>query len=161
MKVFDKIKRKIKWMFYDIVTIGRERRLMKKYPDYRGETAYDNGEYIFVWGIKSADNLGDHPACLYTINDIDIRYSRRNKNYVLGIETAYMFDSKDLEVAYLESLLDNFSRYMGESGLSTDEPYRFLMSAPQSPFEGETIQELYTNFKIFVNGYRYTYSTKA
>lgn len=161
MKFFDKIKRKIKWMFYDIVAIGRERRLMKKYPDYRGETAYDCGEYVFVWGVKASDDIGNRPACLHTMNDIDIRYSRRNKNYVLGIETAYMFDSKDLEVAYLESLLDNFSRYVEESGLSTDEPYRFLMSAPQSPFEGETIQELYTNFKIFVNGYRHTYSTKA
>lgn len=49
--------------------------------------------------------------------------------------------------------LDELSQYI-KSKLPADEPYKFWMSQPSILLEGETIPEVYTNFKIFVEGYK-------
>lgn len=121
---------------------------------------YDDGDNKFIWGVKSTDDLSMTPACLYTMNDIDIVYSREKKRYVLGIETAYWFVDKLGEVKYLSSLLEAFTRYMNGHGLSTNDTYKFWMSQPSKLFEGETIPELYTNFRIFVEGYKTLYANE-
>ena len=148
---------KIKWMFYRQKFRIQERKYRKKYPDYEGESPYDCGNYKFIWGVKSNIDMCGEPACLHTMNDIDLIYSREKKRYILGIETAIWFDNKDDEIAHLTFLLEEFTQYMKSNNLPTNEPYRFWMSQPYLLFEGETIPELYTNFKIFVSGYKSVY----
>lgn len=132
----------------------------KLYSDFTEETAYDNGKIKFIWGRKSADDLCQEDACLYTMNDIDITYSRKDKRYMLGIETAYWFENKVDEVKYLERLLYEFTLYMQLNQLAIDEPYRFWMAQPQTLLIAESIPELYTNFKIFVEGYKALYTSE-
>ena len=46
------------------------------------------------------------------MNDIDIVYDRDKKEYMLGIETAYIFrDGKEGECKYLRQLLNLFTNF--------------------------------------------------
>lgn len=107
----------------------------------------------FIWGIKSWDDLSGADACLYTMNDIDITYDKEKNIYMLGVETAYLFKTYGDECQYLKDCLNAFTKYMDDNGLSKNEPYRLWMSNPCTSMEAETIEELYTNFKIFVDGF--------
>lgn len=156
MNLFDKIK----WMFYKMKSSIQERKYRRKYPDYKGESMYDCGVYKFIWGVKSQTELCSEPASLHTINDIDIIYSRETGRYILDINTSYWFDKPIDTKRYLSSLLDEFTKYMNENGLLTTEQYKFWMSTPCILFEGETIQELYTSFRIFTEGYKVTHKRR-
>ena len=113
----------------------------------------ENEAMKFIWGVKSWDDLTGADACLYTMNDIDITYDKERKIYMLGVETAYIFKSYEAECEYLQDCLKAFTKYMDDNGLSKNEPYRLWMNNPCTNMEAETIEELYTNFKIFVNGF--------
>ena len=143
----------VKSLFQSCKSALAEKRLRKKYPDYKGRTLYDCGDYKFMWGAKSRFDMSSAPACLPTMNYAELVYSRVTKKYILRIETAIWFDSKEQEVEYLLFLLDAFTKYMKENNLSTDDPYRFWMSEPSPLFRGDTIAEVYTGFKLFVEGY--------
>lgn len=134
-----------------------ERKLKKLYPDYNGDDEYNCGTLKFIWGVKSWDDLCPADTCLYTMNDIDICYDRETKKYMLGVETAYMFKDKLAEVEYLEGLLSYFTKYMIDNNLSTEEPHFLWMSSPCTSMEAKTIAELYTNFRIFIEGYKALY----
>lgn len=120
------------------------------------EEGYDPNEddnVKFIWGVKSWDDLTGADACLYTMNDIDITYDKSRKVYMLGVETAYLFKTYGDECQYLRDCLNAFTKYMDDNGLNKNEPYRLWMSNPCTNMEAETIEELYTNFKIFVDGF--------
>ena len=121
----------------------------KEYGDYTLET----DDLKFIWGVKSFDDLSSSNACLYTMNDIDLTYDKQKREYMLGIETAYMFDSYDDECKYLSDCLKAFTKYMDDNGLNKNEPFRLFMNNPCTNMVANSIEELYTNFKIFVNGY--------
>jgi hypothetical protein len=122
------------------------------YDDYDYDP-YENEMIKFIWGVKSWDDLTGADACLYTMNDIDIIYDKNVKMYMLGVETAYLFKTYGDECQYLKDCLKAFTKYMDDNELSKNEPYRLWMSNPFTNMEAETIEELYTNFKIFVNGF--------
>lgn len=124
-------------------------KMDKKYGNYTLET----DDFKFIWGVKSWDDLSGADTCMHTMNDIDITYDKKRKIYMLGVETAYLFESYVDECEYLKNCLSAFTKYMDDNGLNKDEPYRLWMSSPRTNIEAETIEELYTNFKIFVNGY--------
>ena len=152
---------KFKWWLQDkceqIRAYFYEKKLKRLYSDYNGDDEYNCGTLKFIWGIKSWDCLIDADTCLYTMNDIDICYDRETKKYMLGIETAYMFEDKIDEVEYLDRLLSFFTKYMTDNNLSTEEPYFLWMSNPCTIMKADTIEELYTNFKLFVEGYKALY----
>ena len=132
------------------------RKLEKHYKDMEqkyGNCSLEDDNFKFIWGVKSWDDLSGADACLHTMNDIEIVYNKNEKVYMLGVETAYMFDSHDAECKYLRKCLDAFTKYMDDSGLNKSEPFMFFMSSPCTSMTAETIEELYTNFKIFVDGY--------
>lgn len=154
MNLIENMSTKIRLLTYNRRAVREEKKLRKRYHDYQGETGQDCGHYKFIWGVKSPDELSHEPASLYTMNDIDLVYSRAQKRYILDMETAYWFESKKQEFEYLTSLLEKFTQYMKENNIPTNEPYRMWMANPSLLLEGETIQEVYTNFKIFVEGYK-------
>lgn len=149
---------KIRYAVNEVIANWKQSRELNKYkrlyPDFKEENEYDCGEYRFVWGIKSNIDMSNSPPCLHTMNDIDLIYSRKKKRYILGFETAIWFDKKEQEIEYLKSLLNAFTTYMDKHHLPTDEPYKLWMSQPSILLEGETIPDVYTNFKIFVEGYK-------
>lgn len=113
----------------------------------------EDGNLKFIWGVKSWDDLTGADACLYTMNDIDIVYDKDRQVYMLGVETAYLFKTYGDECQYLKDCLKAFTKYMDDNGLNKNEPYRLWMSSPCTSMKAETIEELYTNFKIFVYGF--------
>lgn len=123
--------------------------MCKKY----GDCSLENDDMKFIWGVKSWDDLSDSDANLYTMNDIDITYDKQKKVYMLGIETAYIFKTYADKCDYLRSCLSAFTKYMDDNGLKKDEPYMLFMSNPHISMKAETIEYLYTNFKIFVDGF--------
>ncbi len=92
-----KILRKLIWKtehkINNIRSYFYNKHLQKLYPDYK-EDEYNCGSLKFIWGIKSWDDLTGKDSNIYTMNDIDITYNRKEKKYYLGIETAYLFKDK-------------------------------------------------------------------
>ena len=121
----------------------------KKY----GDCALENDDMKFIWGVKSWDDLSGHGACIYTMNDIDITYNKKKKKYMLGIETAYGFKTHAAECEYLQDCLKAFAKFMDDNGLEKNKPYPLFFSNPCTCMETERFEELYTNFKIFVDGF--------
>ncbi|MFA6780235.1 MAG: hypothetical protein WCU80_10720 [Paludibacteraceae bacterium] len=144
----------IKWKLEDI----RERlytwKYKLKYTNYI-EDGRHYGSLEHIWGVTSYDDFTGSEANLYTMNDIDITYDRDSKLYMLGIETAYMFKEpkKQNECEYLKELLDFFDKYMDAMGLSKSFDKCLFFSQPTILTSAESIEELYMNFKIFVEGY--------
>jgi hypothetical protein len=138
----------------NIKTYFYNKKMKKKYPDY-DDNEYNCGELKHIWGVKSGDDLSGKNCNIYTMNDIEITYHRDIKKYSLGIETAYMFDEnrKQNECKYLKKLLNAFTKYMNDNGLSKDYDICLFMSQPSINLMADSIEELYANFKIYVEGY--------
>lgn len=142
--------------FYNFKDWIHSRYMKYKYSDWE-DNEYNCGEIKFIWGIKSYDDLSEADACLYTMNDIDICYDRKEKVYILGVETAYLFEDKKAEVEYLERLLDKFTEFMEQNRYETHSSYCLFMSDLCTNCKAATIGELYTMFRIFVEGYKEMY----
>ena len=131
----------------------KEEKYNEKMDEKYGDCTLETDDIKFIWGIKSYDDLSCADACLYTMNDIDIIYDKKKKEYILGIETAYLFKTYNDECKYLSDCLKAFTKYMDDNGLNKNEPFRLFMNNPCTNMVANSIEELYTNFKIFVNGY--------
>ena len=124
-------------------------RMSNKYGDFSLET----DDIKFIWGVKSLDDLSGANACLYTMNDIEIIYDKKKKEYILGVETAYVFSTRVDECDYLRNCLKAFTKYMDDNGLKKNKPYDLFLNDTCTSTTAETIEELYVNFKIFVDGF--------
>lgn len=128
-----------------------------KYPDFE-DNEYNIGSIKFIWGVTSWDDMTSYStANLYTMNDIDIVYDRDTGLYLLGIETAYLFENKYAEIKYLDNLLNKFTQFMVDNNFNIDCEYMLFMSGPEARCSAESIPELYIQFRIFVEGYKAIY----
>lgn len=134
---------------------ARQKRLIrvykKKYPDYIDDE-YNCGNLKFIWGIKSYDDMSSSDANMWTMNDIDICYDRDTNEYMLGIETVYIFKDTFAECEYYDRLLKSFNKYMQDNGLDTEQNYCTFLSNLDLSLKANSIEELYTRFKIIVTG---------
>lgn len=73
--------------------------------------------------------------------------------YSLGIETAFLFNDRADEARYLREQLEKFTEYMEQNHYSTNEKYSIFFERPFISLESESIEELYTQFRIFVEGF--------
>lgn len=121
----------------------------KKYDD----SSLENDSLKHIWGIKSYDDLSGSDCNLYTMNDIDITYDKKNKKYMLSIETAYMFENYKSECTYLKKCLSAFTEYMDIHNLNKNKKFCLFFSNPEISTSADSLEELYTNFKIFVDGF--------
>lgn len=141
---------------YSITTNYKYSKLNKYYENMDkkyGDCALEDDDYKFIWGVKSWDDLSGSNCNMMTMNDIDIIYDKKTKTYLLGIETAYIFDNVIGECKYLSNCLNAFTQYMDNNDLNKNENYMLFMSNPCIDMSSETIEQLYTNFNIFVKGY--------
>jgi hypothetical protein len=122
-------------------------KLKKKYPNWNYENWCEDLE--FIWGIKSGDDLTNQPASMYTMNDLDICYDHINQEFTLGIETIYWFTTLEAEIKYLDGLLSKFTEFMERNSLKTT---LIPLLRLEIVTNAQTIEELYVNFKMFVNG---------
>lgn len=128
------------------------KKYKRLYPDYIDDN-YNYGSMKHIWGIKSADDITNADTCFWTMNDMDITYDRETKKYLLGIETAYIFKDKESECAYLKELLNAFTIFMDENNYSKECDICLFMKSWGALDEKDSIEELYANFKIYVDGY--------
>lgn len=135
------------------ISYRKEEKYTKEMDEKYGNCALENDDIKFIWGVKSWDDLSRSEANLYTMNDIDITYDKKNGEYMLGIETAYIFENHARECEYLKNCLDVFTKYMDNNGLKKNESYKLFMNDLCTNMETKSIEELYVNFKIFVDGF--------
>ena len=103
----------------------------KKY----GNCFLETDDFKFIWGLKSWYDLSSSDANMFTMNDIDIIYDKQKKKYIKGQEQA-------------------FTKYMDNNGLNKNKPYCLFMSnLGVDMVTASTIEDLYTNFRILVNGF--------
>lgn len=144
--------KQIQW-FKDEYDIWKYNKYDKNMDKKYGDSSLENDAIKHIWGVKSFDDLSGADCCLYTMNDIDITYDKKSKKYMLGIETAYMFDNNESECIYLKKCLDAFTKYMDTNNLDKNKKFCLFFSNPETSTSADSIEELYTNFKIFVDGF--------
>lgn len=154
----------LEYKINDIKDNIQENKLKQKYDDYTGNDQNNYFEMKHIWGIKSYDDLSGKDCNFYTMNDIDITYHRDTKKYLLGIETAYWFDEENRKInecKYLKGLLDAFTWYMDSNNLDKNYPYVLFCADGSTHMSANSIEELYTNFKIFVEGFCRVYESET
>ena len=94
------------------------------------------------------------------LNDIDLIYLKDEKKYILSVETAYMFNSKEAGKEYFKDLLNKFTKWMKERGYNTnstlnpyDDMYEIFSGGININTHFDTIEDAYRTFKLLVNGY--------
>lgn len=161
MNIFQKTKFKINCLKLDLGCRIENFILSRRYPDYKDDE-YNCGELKFIWGIKSWDDLSDGDANMWTMNDIEIAYDRKTKEYALSIETVYQFkDSKNGEIKYLDGLLSAFTNYMNKNNYQTDKSFDFWTCQSVNLWRAKDIPALYTQFRLFVEGHKALYRGEA
>ena len=135
------------------ISYRKEEKYTKEMDEKYGNCALENDDIKFIWGVKSWDDLSRSEANLYTMNDIDITYDKKNGEYMLGIETAYAFKDYASERNYLKRLLKDFEKYMDDKGLCKFMTRSLFMRNPYTNITANSIEELYVDFKIFVDGF--------
>ena len=89
-----------------------------------------------------------------SMNNIDICYDEDTKKYMLGVETVYCFNNRTQdECYYLKDLLIKFTKYMIDNNLEIDTDVHLNEMYIEKPMEANSISKLYTQFKIFVEGF--------
>lgn len=131
----------------------KEEKYNKAMDKKYGDCGIETDDWKFIWGIISGDDLSGYEANMYTMNDIDIIYDKQKKEYMLGVETAYMFETYASSCDYLRTCLDAFSKYMDDNGLDKNKQHSLFMSNPCTSMVADSIEELYVNFKIYVDGF--------
>lgn len=148
---------RLKSLYCDIKHKNHNAKMKRKYPDWE-DNEYNIDALKFIWGVKSWDDPTNAMASLRTMNDIEIDYDRTCEKYILSLETIYYFNNgKNGEVKYLNSLLSAFTKFMIQNDYDLNAPYDFLRTQSTDMWEAESIPELYTKFKIFVEGYKAIY----
>ena len=137
-----------------------EEKISEEYYNDYNEDFTENSSMKFIWGLKSYDDLSSCDANLETMNDIDLIYLKDEKKYILGVETAYMFNSKEAEKEYFKTLLDKFTKWMEEQGYNTnstlnlyDDMYNIFSGGININTHFNTIEDAYRTFKLLVNEY--------
>lgn len=70
------------------------------------------------------------------------------------------FKSHQAECDYLKDLLKFFTTYMDENKLNKNEEFMLFMGNPCIGTTADSIEKLYTDFRIFVEGYCRIYEGK-
>lgn len=135
------------------ISEAKENRYYKKMEQKYGDYTIETDDIKFIWGVTSWDNLNGTKANLFTMNDIDITFNKKEKIYMLGIETAYCFETYEAECNYLQQCLSAFTKYMEDNHLKKNLPFTLYFNTPSTSLTAESLEELYTNFKIFVEGF--------
>ena len=137
-----------------------EEKIVEEYYNDYNEDFTENSSMKFIWGLKSYDDLSSCDANLETMNDIDLIYLKDEKKYILSVETAYMFNSKEDEKEYFKTLLDKFTKWMEEQGYNTnstlntyDDMYEIFSGYININTHFNTIENAYITFKLLVNEY--------
>ena len=140
---------------YDCVYEKQMEKEMKRYDDYY-INEYETKDMLFIWGIKSYDDLsGNRLPNMHTMNDLELIYHKDTNNYSISIETIYLFRDNG-QYGYMQSLLDEFTKWMNENNYATDREFALFevfTDGISINNRFDSIEEAYAAFKMMVNGY--------
>lgn len=143
-------------------------------PKYEGDIDFEKEPEMraikFIWGMKSFDDLTDSDPNEYTMNDIDIIYDFKEKEYILSLEEIYQFETKEDQFQYFEHLQEEFKKYLISRGLPENElddisecsafkaffPTKVIESI--MPLKAKTLLDLYHNLVLFITMQKAVYS---
>ncbi len=136
-------------MTYGIAEKKELRKFSKKYPSYK--KLYEEGKVLGgLEQVISFDGNNIHGS------DFDICYDLEKKIYMLSLETAFIGpigSERSWEVPYLKDALKKFTEYMKENNLNTQIRPMLFMSQLNLKMVAESVEELYSNFRVFVYGF--------
>lgn len=116
----------------------------------------------FIWGVKSLFDVSgkDVPASFDTDNDLVLYYNSKLKLYFLDIDlenSSKVVDDSTQHIAFLERLFDEFTKYMDENNLDKNQPFDLTALTASMFLQAESIEVLYTHFRLFIEGYEALY----
>ncbi|GAB6989502.1 hypothetical protein [Paenibacillus pini] len=147
---------KLKWWIHVRVENIKHKLQIQKYKKLYGDyedNEYNCGSLKHIWGTYGLNDTSGNNNSLYTANSIDITYDRDKKEYFLSVETAYMFGGRKGECEYLREMLQCFTEYMENNDLSKTFNKSIFFGSASVENSADSIEELYINFKIFVEGF--------
>lgn len=131
--------------------LKHEEDILEKYGDCETNTI----KLIFAT-LSNDEMVKQYGATLYTMNDLDVIYDKETKKYSVDIEAIYQWDDKSGIAIYLQSLLNQFTKYMTDNNLKTNYKisfYDIFYGKIAIECEADTIEECYAKFKFIVDGY--------
>lgn len=105
-----------------------------------------------IWGVTSNSEV----TGLYTMNDFDITYYRKERYYKIGIETIYLFKNKEEEIQYLKNILSMLTGWMNIKNYDTSYKlslYDIFTDGISIASNFDSLEKLYATFKFIVNAY--------
>jgi hypothetical protein len=136
--------------------VFRKLRIKYKRWIYLQELKRLSDTYEFVWGIESLDIPSPYYDCIPELYDICIRFNKKLKKYILNIGTNIKYDNKSGEKKYIKFLFDKLTEWMFLQGYNTDKElhmYDVFTKGYNAHTEFDSIEDLYSTFKILVNGF--------
>lgn len=136
-----------------------DKQFEKEIKEWRENFISENEtkDMLYIWGIMSYDDLsGSSKANMFTMNDIDLIYHKDINKYSLGIETIYSFSSTNGQYGYMQSLLDEFTKWMEENNYNTNREFplfEVFTDGISINTKFNSIEEAYAAFKMMVNGF--------
>ena len=143
---------------YDYLSVKQFDKQMKIEEEIFNQYGDCENESIkLIFATLSGDEMvRRYGATLYTMNDLDVIYDKQSKTYGASVEAIYQWDDKSGIVRYLQSLLNQFTKYMTDNNLDTSYKisfYDIFYGKIAMVCEADTIEELYAKFKFMVDGY--------
>ena len=93
---------------------------------------------------------------LYGANDFEVIYHKDIKRYSIGIETFFMFDTRDDAKEYLKETLNQFTNFMNENEYDINYKiniYDIFTKGYNINTKFDTLEECYAMFKLLVDGF--------
>ena len=114
---------------------------------------YRYNDEIFIWGVKSWDDMTSMKPCFYTMNDIDLSYNESTKCFSLSVETIYSFKDDNDKCDYLNKLLNQFTEWMNSHNYPVDEKLTLGDVFHWKWNEFPSVSKAYAWFKFMVNAH--------
>lgn len=116
----------------------------------------DQTPETFIWGVVSLEEDFFLQAGKYSLNDIELLYNEDTQKYSFNIKTVYMFDNKSAQYAYMQGLLNDFTKWMNEHYYDTTlelSLWNVFGNGISIKTEFNSIEEAYAAFKMMVTGF--------
>jgi len=149
------IGKRIKKMFK---TLKKEKeRCRKVYIDWEDD-CFNSLDCKFIWGIPEKETEKEPSFC--SLNKAQVYYNRKTKRYYLDIDCGFYQcnDEKSArhELERLAEIDQGFRVFLIENNLKLCSKIPCFMSPDfQLELDGESLTELYTKFRIVLEGYRW------
>lgn len=137
---------------------GRYERYCEKMEKKYGDYSIENDNVKFIFGVLGVCLPGtSNKPNLFTMNDLDICYDKKEGTYGLDIELLIGFETPDGHRNHLNYLLEKLTEFMKSEGYDTDNcKYGwqdfFYPDDMFSGLSGKTLEEVYWKFKMMVLG---------